>query len=150
MLNTPLITPESKSNQSFFKSKVDKWFKLIFFLSGFVFPILLFSESCWCFALGYTISINLLWFYLYRSTNYKIQSHFLMVKTMWFQVRIHIFEIRSVSKSNSLLSEPALSLDRILVKYKKYDSVLVSPVEINQFLGLLKDINPNIVFEFDF
>ena len=49
----------------------------------------------------------------------KIRNSFLYSKD------IDIYEIKSITKSNSLISSPAAVFDRIELNYGKYDSVLV-------------------------
>jgi hypothetical protein len=58
--------------------------------------------------------------------------------------RIDISKIRKIEKTSSILSSPALSLDRIAVRYNKFDEVYISPKEKQNFLNDLLQINPNI------
>jgi hypothetical protein len=82
---------------------------------------------------------------LSKTTQYIINENQLLVKSTWIvNERIDISKITKIEKSNSILSSPALSLDRLLVRYNKYDEVLISPKEKKEFIDELLKINPNI------
>ena len=58
--------------------------------------------------------------------------------------KIEISTIRKIYRTNNPLSSPALSLDRIAVVYNKFDEILISPKERNEFINELLKINPSI------
>ena len=58
--------------------------------------------------------------------------------------RIDISKITKIEKTNSILSSPALSLDRIRIRYNKYDEVLISPKVKKEFVDELLKVNPTI------
>lgn len=126
-----------------FKSKIDWWFGLIL-----VYPIFLsiktMLEGEWLGLLGLVAVVGFILF-LSKTTQYIINENQLIVKSTWIvNVRIDISKITKVEKSNSILSSPALSLDRLLVRYNKYDEVLISPKEKKEFIDELLKINPTI------
>jgi hypothetical protein len=126
-----------------FKSKIDWWFGLIL-----VYPIFLsikaMLEGEWLGLLGLAAVVGFILF-LSKTTQYIINENQLIVKSTWIvNERIDISKITKVEKSNSILSSPALSLDRLLVRYNKYDEVLISPKEKKEFLDELLKINPTI------
>ena len=126
-----------------FKSKIDWWFGLIL-----VYPIFLsikaMVEGEWLGLLGLVAAIGFILF-LSKTTQYIINENQLIVKSTWIvNERIDISKITKVEKSNSILSSPALSLDRLLVRYNKYDEVLISPKEKKEFIDELLKINPTI------
>lgn len=45
-----------------------------------------------------------------------------------------------------MLSSPALSLDRLEVFYNKFDSVIISPQNKEDFIVALQNINPAIEY----
>ncbi len=57
-----------------------------------------------------------------------------------------IMKIRSVKKSNTWLSSPAASMDRIELKIK-YSQVVISPSDRLQFIDDLLSIQPDIMVE---
>lgn len=126
-----------------FKSKIDWWFGLIL-----VYPIFLsvkaMLEGEWIGLLGLTGVVGFILF-LSKTTQYIINENQLIVKSTWIvNERIDISKITKVEKSNSILSSPALSLDRLLVRYNKYDEVLISPRDKTEFIDELLKINPAI------
>ena len=126
-----------------FKSKIDWWFGLIL-----VYPIFLsikaMVEGEWLGLLGLVAAIGFILF-LSKTTQYIINENQLIVRSTWIvNERIDISKITKVEKSNSILSSPALSLDRLLVRYNKYDEVLISPKEKKEFIDELLKINPTI------
>ena len=60
------------------------------------------------------------------------------------KTRIPIEAIRKIEKTTSLISSPAASLDRIEVFYNKFDSVVISPENRQEFLQELLKQNPKI------
>ena len=78
-------------------------------------------------------------------TRYVIEKESLTVFYGFFlKKRIPISSITSIHHSHNPLSSPALSLRRLLIRYGKYDEVLVSPVDQEAFIAALKAVNPNI------
>jgi len=47
--------------------------------------------------------------------------------------------------TNSILSAPALSFDRIEIFYNRFDSIVISPGDNAAFIADLKEINSAIV-----
>lgn len=61
-------------------------------------------------------------------------------------LRIDINTIRKIEATKSMLSSPALSLDRLEVFYNKFDSVIISPQNKEDFIAALQNINPAIEY----
>lgn len=57
---------------------------------------------------------------------------------------IPVAGITCVRPSHNLLSSPALSLDRLEVRYGKYDFILLSPADKAGFVAALAGLNPAI------
>ena len=126
-----------------FKSKIDWWFGLILVYPTFL-SIKAMLEGEWLGLLGLATVVGFILF-LSKTTQYIINENQLIVKSTWIvNERIDISKITKVEKSNSILSSPALSLDRLLVRYNKYDEVLISPKEKKEFIDELLKINPTI------
>ncbi|RYE20562.1 MAG: hypothetical protein EOP51_17605 [Sphingobacteriales bacterium] len=68
----------------------------------------------------------------------KVKSSFV------FNKQIPITGITKIVPTKSILSAPALSLDRIEIFYNTYDSVVISPKDKQEFIAQLKTINPAI------
>lgn len=87
----------------------------------------------------------MLW--IWYGTFYTIQEKTLKFQTGPFYGSIDIMSISKVYKAKSLISSAALSLDRICIQYEKYNEVFISPEKQEQFIRILKKINPNIIVE---
>ena len=80
------------------------------------------------------------------NTNYTITDNLtLRVKCgLFVNMVIDIDSIRKIEFTRSVLSSPALSMDRIEIFYNKFDSVIVSPDNKMEFIAKLQSINPAI------
>ncbi|MGI9271005.1 MAG: PH domain-containing protein [Woeseiaceae bacterium] len=67
-------------------------------------------------------------------TFYSVERGVLRVVSGPFSWKIQIDEITSVSPSRSPLSSPALSMDRLLIRYGKRRRIMVSPADKQGFL----------------
>lgn len=59
--------------------------------------------------------------------------------------KIEIESIREIENTSTILSSPALSFDRIVIRYGIYDETVISPKDKTAFCKLLKDRNLSIV-----
>ena len=64
----------------------------------------------------------------------------------FMNVNIPINSIKNIEPTHTILSAPALSFDRMEVFYGRYDSVVISPVDPEDFIAELKNINPAIEY----
>jgi hypothetical protein len=82
------------------------------------------------------------------NTNYTITGDgSLKVRCGFFvNLFIDINTIRKIEATKSVLSSPALSLDRLEVFYNKFDSVMISPKNKENFVAQLQNINPAIEY----
>jgi hypothetical protein len=89
--------------------------------------------------------VTLLILNIYTGTYYKITSdNRLIIKCGVVEsLDIEINDIHSIRKSNSILSSPALSVDRLEINYKG-GWVLVSPKDKKKFIDDLRKVNPKI------
>lgn len=89
--------------------------------------------------------------HLFATTNYSVEGNILTVKSGFLYNRsIDILTIRKVSETTNPLSAPAISLDRLEIKYGKFDSVLISPKLKKEFISELASLNPNIEIKLKF
>jgi Bacterial PH domain len=130
-----------------YRSKVDTWFGVIL---GAV-PILLafiiwklFHESVhdkWFIALpiffiGICLPISLLAY-----TNYTITEKSLLIRCSLFKWEISLKEILTIEPTKNSLSSPALSLDRLRIKYGQGKSIMISPLNKTEFIRDLQAMN---------
>ena len=122
-----------------YRSKIDWWLMVIVFVP-FVFIIVKATidreiEMVLTGLVLIGLVLLLLW-----TIKYKIEG---VVLTVWF-TKIEIKNIKKIYKTRNPLSSPALSIDRIAIVYNKYDEVLISPKDKEQFVEDLLKINPTI------
>ncbi|MBM6499463.1 PH domain-containing protein [Flavobacterium macrobrachii] len=101
-----------------YKSKIDWWLGLPLLYPLFL-SITSIIEGKW---FGYLIfiSILLLVVFISKSTKYIINENLLTIKSLFVvNTKIDISTIRKIEKTSSILSSPALSLDRIAIRYNK-------------------------------
>jgi uncharacterized membrane protein YdbT with pleckstrin-like domain len=83
--------------------------------------------------------------HLFMTTYYKIDKGNLIVKSGFLiNQTIPVSSIRKVAETNNILSSPALSFDRIEIKFNTYDFVIISPKEKEEFIQHLTSLNANI------
>lgn len=119
--------------QKEFRSKVDGWFRLL--LSGIAFSavgigIALYravpgTESALALAVCVLSALMIAWILV--DTGYVITRTELRIRSGPFRWRIPRERITAVNESRTLLSGPALSLDRLQIRMGKWRSIVVSP-----------------------
>lgn len=94
------------------------------------------------------LALNILYWgiiYICFDIKYYIKENNLVIKSGFINMgSIDINQIKSIEKANNILSSPAASLNRISIKYGKYDDILVSPRNQEDFIQELLKINPEI------
>ena len=82
---------------------------------------------------------------IFFNTRYVIQQNDLQICCgMFFKSHISISTIDSITRTKSLESAPAVSLNRIKVCYGKRKYVIISPRHENEFIKILTKHNPDI------
>lgn len=106
--------------------------------------LMLIQENSW---IGILILLPIILFfaYLFLSTYYTIEGDGLIVKSGFLvKETIAISTIYRVSETRNPISSPAMSMDRLEIKYNKFDSVIISPKLKNEFVEHLTSLNSNI------
>ncbi len=75
--------------------------------------------------------------WLFAGTRYIVTDELLRVECGPFSWSIPLSSISSVTATRNPLSSPALSLDRLELKYENGKSILVSPSEKSAFLAAI-------------
>ena len=110
-------------------------------------PVLFIGETMPQLLVG-TIILLTIWFVhsCFYNTYYTIDSEqqLLVVKSSFLiNQTIPIQNITKIIKTNSMLSAPAASMDRIEIKLK-HGAVTISPENRSSFIDLLTQLNPKI------
>jgi hypothetical protein len=126
-----------------YRSKVDAWIGLI--LTGLIIASLslTFRElragtplAAAPVVAALLLGIGLpLWVLL--GTRYALTDQHLSIRSGPFRWRIRLDDIRGVTPTRSLVSGPALSLDRLRIDHGRRGSVLISPSDREAFLQRL-------------
>lgn len=123
-----------------FKSEVDGWFYgATLGLPVLMLPIFFTIEDSteqlvFLMAIGSTIAFAV---WLLSTTRYTIDEESLLVNSGPFRWRVPLAEINGVTPSRSVLSAPALSLNRLRVDYGNNRYLLLSPVNRDDFVRCL-------------
>lgn len=81
------------------------------------------------------------------TTDYAIVGDMLIVRCgHLIKWRVPIMKITTVCATHTLLSAPALSVDRLALKYGRFDEIVISPRDKVQFVEKLQQVNDKIVW----
>ena len=83
--------------------------------------------------------------WLVLDTNYTLTADELLIRSGPFRWCIALGDVREVSPSNSWISSPALSLDRLRIRYGADRSILVTPREKLRFIDALRQRCPSVL-----
>lgn len=83
--------------------------------------------------------------HLFLNTFYTVENEKLHVESGFLiNISIDIQQIKKISETNTIMSAPAVSFDRLEILYNKFDTVVISPKEKLQFIQAIKKINPEV------
>lgn len=127
-----------------YSSKIS--FSLVLFvliiLVGSSLPML--SPPIWS-GLLINFSILLAIAYIILNTYYIIKDDTLIIKCGFLvNKKIDIHRVELISESNSIVSAPAISLDRLDIIYNGHEGILISPKDKSKFIEHMTKINPSI------
>ncbi|MXN91556.1 hypothetical protein GR160_09975 [Flavobacterium sp. Sd200] len=129
-----------------YRSKIGKGMVSVLLLVYIGCSVLMLLDGAWpgiffitpVFALiGYTLATT---YYTIKDETLKVRSGFFYNKS--FDIK----SFRKIIKTNSLITAPAASNNRIEIFFNGYDSVVISPKEKEAFIAHLKSINPDIIY----
>lgn len=87
--------------------------------------------------------------HVFLSIKYSIEKENLNIKCGFFiNQNIDISTIKKISETYNPLSSPAGSIDRLEIKFNKFDSVLISPKDKKAFINALLLVNPTIEVQY--
>jgi len=136
--------------ETVYRSKVDLWLVVViaavpivlleFILDGLNTP----DKFAELLALVIVLAVLGIFAWLYFSTRYTITGDFLLVKTGPFSWVIPIEDIVRIEPTRNPSSSPALSLDRLLIRYGQSAELMISPKDKSGFMDeLKKHLKPN-------
>ncbi len=124
-----------------FKSKVDNWI-LILMIVAIVVQVVAVGAAAlrandplaMTLMLLLIIAVTGLMVWLLIGTHYTVDRGVIRVVSGPFRWKVPVDEITSVQSTRSPLSSPALSLDRIRIRYGKRRRIMISPADRDGFL----------------
>ncbi|MFR9720872.1 PH domain-containing protein [Aeromonas diversa] len=135
-----------------YRSKIDTWlavvlvFAVLASLAGAVTALSVEPTAlAWPIALvAVTVGAGLpTW--LLTTTYYRLEGDALFVSSGPIRLRIPLREIVNITPTNSPLSSPALSLDRLRIEYGRGKSVMISPRNKEEFIRNLEAARRSVV-----
>ena len=130
--------------ETIYKSKIDAGLMTPIFIVVIAVGILMLIIRAWA-GIAVVFMLTTLIIHMLLTTQYKIVGKTLKIKSGIFVNKlVNIDSIRSISETNSLLSSPANSTDRLELKYNKFESIIVSPKDKDSFIKNLLELNPRI------
>lgn len=128
-----------------YKSKMSKGFFIALVLLFIYLGYMMITESDGFWISLFCLLLYVLFFYNILSLRYIINNKVLEVKAkIFYHKKIEIKSIRMIEETNTMNSAPANSFDRIEIIYNKFDSIIISPENKQQFIESLLVINPDI------
>ena len=129
-----------------YRSKVSWIIYIPIFISLIPLTAIIIVDGFWLAALA-IVPVVLFILYIFLRTEYIVTDGTLKISCGFlYNQQINIGAITIIRETNSPISSPALSLDRIEIRYNKYDNVLISPKNKQEFIEHLQLINPAIEF----
>ena len=95
---------------------------------------------------GVFLFLIVLFISIQNSTSFLIKENVLVCRMLFFKKTIDISSIRSIENSNGLYVGWKMNTawHCIVIKYNKYDELLISPMNEKQFVNTLIQLNPEI------
>lgn len=131
-----------------FKSKIDYWLVGTMYLMTLIptIPALLFAFS-WILIVLVVILLAFASALIFN-TKYIIENETLSIKCGFLPIeKYNIQHIRSIQTTNTIISAPATSLDRIEIRFDDRKTAVISPLDKHGFIECVCRINPAIVVE---
>lgn len=137
-----------------FKPKKDWFFPVVLLFVGVIYSavavyVLIEEEDhSSIYGLGLVFFLLMLLFWvIQKTTSYRIDSEDkLICKMLFLKKTISISTIKSIEDSNGLYVgwKMNTSWKCLVVKYNKYDELLISPAQESEFIKTLLELNPTI------
>lgn len=127
-----------------FPSRIDRWLAIVLASSVLVsLGVALILPFVLPGAIGLPVAALLLasgslQLWLLRATDYTVDGTELRIRCGPFRWRIALQDIRRVTPTRSLLSSPALSLDRLRIDYGDGRALMVSPADKDGFIAAVE------------
>jgi|SRR5690554_117718 len=128
-----------------YKSKMSKGLIVVFVLLFIYIGYQMIIEPMGFWIILICLIFCMVFFYNILSLRYTIDNESLIVTTkVFYHKSIDIKSIRKIEETNTIISAPANSFDRLEIIYNKFDSLVVSPENKQRFIEDILAIHPEI------
>lgn len=124
-------------------------FGIVLFMTAAFFVGIAFSwigkSDYWIVIVFSAIDALLLW--VYFGTNYKLTDTELIYRSGPIRGKIKVDEIREIVKGKTMVAglKPATAAKGLIVKFRKYDEIYISPLSNDLFVAEILKRNPHIL-----
>lgn len=123
-----------------YKSKVDWWFYLAVAASGIFLAVIILPKvtaETMSIVESIVLAVTIVGFpaWLMVATYYDVVEDELRIRSGPFRWNIKLSDIQTVTPTNSMISSPALSTDRLEISYGENRKILVSPEDKEGFIA---------------
>ncbi|MBI1192785.1 MAG: hypothetical protein GC205_06375 [Bacteroidetes bacterium] len=108
--------------------------------------LLLASQASW---VGLAVLLlTFIWIlHLFLNTHYTVENGMLTITCGFlYRKKIDLQALSSIRETNSILSSPATSLDRLELTWGSNQKVMVSPKDKSSFIAALQSVNSKIIY----
>lgn len=129
-----------------YKSKIDYWLVGTMYLITLIptIPALIYAFS-WTLVFLVVILLVLASSLIFN-TKYIIENETLSIKCGILPIeKYSIQQIQSIQNTNTIMAAPAISLDRIEIRFTNRKAVVISPLDKHRFIEYVCKVNPTIV-----
>ncbi|HVJ80674.1 MAG TPA: PH domain-containing protein [Planctomycetia bacterium] len=136
---------EEGERNRIYPSKVDAWLSRVVWLAGVVaaagsLQLLLSNETGKTAIAAFLVALGIvLPAWVFSATDYELGDEELRIRSGPFRWRVKVDSITEVTPTRNPLSSPALSLDRLEIRYDGGKSIMISPREKEAFLADLEE-----------
>ena len=127
-----------------YRSKTGAWLAIVTIaVCAILYLPLIFISFSW----GALIILLVLTYFIcdmLLNIRYTIDGTALQLRCGFFKSTCDIRQIKEISRTRTIESAPAASLDRIRIRFKKGGDVILSPMHKEEFIRHLMSINPDI------
>lgn len=91
-----------------------------------------------------TVLFYLVW--MWYDTYYLIDGDQLLYKSALLRGSIDVNSIVEIAKNDKIFAgvKPSLSSKGLVIKYNRWDTIFMSPIDIDRFITAIKNVNPGI------
>lgn len=128
-----------------YKSKIGWEFLVMFLVVTIPQVVLSFFNPVNIYGVLALVGLSIFLGFTFKKTEYRLDEEILNIKSsIFYNKTIDIKTIRKIVETRNPISSPAASLDRLEIYFNKFDSVIISPKEKEEFIAHMLQLKPDI------